>query len=41
MLAAGHGQDGVHVVLEYAADLFDRATMERVAERLAVLLEAA
>ncbi|HVG43698.1 MAG TPA: amino acid adenylation domain-containing protein [Longimicrobium sp.] len=41
MFAAGHGDEGVHAVLAYAADLFDRATMERLAERFAVLLEAA
>jgi amino acid adenylation domain-containing protein len=41
MFAAGHGDNGVAAVLEYAADLFDRATMERVAERFVVLLAAA
>ena len=41
MLAAGHGEDGVFAALQYASDLFDRETIERTAERLAVLLEAA
>jgi len=41
MFAAGHNDDGIGAVLEYAADLFDRETIERLAERFEVLLEAA
>jgi amino acid adenylation domain-containing protein len=33
------GPDGWEAALEYAADLFDRGTVERMAERFAVLLE--
>ncbi|HEV2736596.1 MAG TPA: amino acid adenylation domain-containing protein, partial [Longimicrobiaceae bacterium] len=33
------GPDGVGAALEYASDLFDRGTVERMAERLVVLLE--
>nr|ASV46657.1 CDA peptide synthetase II [uncultured bacterium] len=33
------GPDGLDAALEYAADLFDRGTVERMAERFAVLLE--
>jgi amino acid adenylation domain-containing protein len=33
------GPDGVEAALEYASDLFDRGTVERMAERFVVLLE--
>jgi amino acid adenylation domain-containing protein len=41
LFAAGMGEDGIAGVLQYATDLFDRATIERLAERFAALLEAA
>ncbi len=38
-LELAEGRDGVGASLEYAADLFDRGTAERMAERFVVLLE--
>jgi hypothetical protein len=39
--AAGMGEEGIAGVLQYSSDLFDRSTIERLAERFAVLLAAA
>jgi amino acid adenylation domain-containing protein len=41
LFASGAGDEGIAGVLQYDADLFDRATIERLAERFTVLLEAA
>ncbi|HEX3128840.1 MAG TPA: non-ribosomal peptide synthase/polyketide synthase [Thermoanaerobaculia bacterium] len=41
LLEARESEDGIHLTLEHAADLFDASTAARLLERFGVLLEAA